>query len=112
VGAVTVTGNVLRNAPAGLLWMIGTPQQRITDVAVRDNELRVTDGVYAGTPIAALFFTRCDGVTVSGNTGRFRTAAPVGVVEVRDCTGVTVDGNAIEGAGGALVDTTGTPVPR
>jgi hypothetical protein len=109
---VTVAGNVLRNAPAGLFWVIGTPEQRVTGVAVEDNELRVGDAVYASTPIAAFFFTNCDNVVVAHNRGRFRTTTPVGVVEVRDCANVTVDGNVIEGAGAALADTTGTPVPR
>ncbi len=109
---VSVAGNVLRNAPAGLFWVIGTPQQPATGFDVRDNELRINDGVYAGASIAAFFFVHCDGVVVANNRGRFRTAAPVGVVEVRDCRNVSVDGNAITGAGEGLVDTTGVAVPR
>ena len=58
---VSVTGNILRNATAGLFWVIGTAGQPATGFDVHDNELRVSDGVYATTPIAAFFFAHCDG---------------------------------------------------
>ena len=46
------------------------------------------------------------------NLGRFRTAEPVGVVEVRDCTERHRRRQPIAGVGEALVDTTGMAVPR
>ena len=111
VADVTVIGNVMRNATAGLFWVIGTRQQPANGLDVRDNEIRAAGGVYVSTPIAAFFFAHCADVVVAHNRGRFRVTTPLNVVEVRDCRNVSSDGNVIAGAGEALVDTTGTALP-
>lgn len=103
VGDVTISGNVMRDATGGLLFVFGGGPGTRGPFTITGNTFLVGNSVSDEGSKGAFLFAHSAGVTITGNHATFPPGAAMPAVELRACAHVTVTGNVFDHAGTTIV---------